>query len=69
MNMNKTALIFGISGQDGAYLAKLLIDKGYSVHGTSRDAEMNSFLSLLHLSHLIFFLYYLLYLLISLGLH
>ncbi len=44
--MGKTALIFGISGQDGAYLADLLISKGYIVHGTSRDAEMKSFNSL-----------------------
>lgn len=35
----KTALIFGISGQDGAYLAHMLLAKGYSVHGASRDAE------------------------------
>jgi GDPmannose 4,6-dehydratase len=34
----KTALIFGVSGQDGAYLAQLLLGKGYTVHGTSRDA-------------------------------
>lgn len=39
----KTALIFGISGQDGAYLAALLLAKGYRVHGTSRDAEINRF--------------------------
>lgn len=39
----KTALIFGISGQDGAYLAKALTDTGYHVHGTSRDREMSSF--------------------------
>lgn len=32
------ALICGVSGQDGAYLAKLLVDKGYGVVGTSRDA-------------------------------
>lgn len=44
--MSKTALIFGISGQDGAYLADLLIRKGYKVHGTSRDASKNQFLSL-----------------------
>ena len=44
--MNKIALIFGISGQDGAYLAKLLISKGYQVHGTSRDAEISEFSSL-----------------------
>jgi GDPmannose 4,6-dehydratase len=36
---NRTALILGITGQDGAYLAKLLLDKGYRVHGTSRDRE------------------------------
>jgi len=33
----KTALIFGITGQDGAYLAKQLLEEGYSVVGTSRD--------------------------------
>jgi GDPmannose 4,6-dehydratase len=42
----KTALIFGISGQTGAYLAHLLLDKGYRVLGTSRDAEVNSFTNL-----------------------
>ena len=42
----KKALIFGISGQDGAYLAKLLLDKGYEVHGTSRDHEIASFSNL-----------------------
>ncbi|WP_243359693.1 GDP-mannose 4,6-dehydratase [Fundidesulfovibrio terrae] len=36
----KSALIIGITGQDGAYLAKLLADKGYTVAGTSRDAPM-----------------------------
>ena len=39
----KTALICGVSGQDGAYLAKLLLDKGYRVYGGSRDAQMASF--------------------------
>ncbi len=33
----KTALIFGISGQDGTYLAKLLLEKDYKVFGVSRD--------------------------------
>ena len=47
--MCKTALIFGISGQDGAYLSQLLLQKGYKVHGTSRDAEVNNFSSLLFL--------------------
>jgi GDPmannose 4,6-dehydratase len=42
----KTALICGISGQDGAYLAQLLLNKGYTVCGTSRDAQMSSFSSL-----------------------
>lgn len=37
-----TALICGISGQDGAYLAQLLISKGYRVVGTARDAQMSS---------------------------
>ncbi len=41
--MSKRALICGISGQDGAYLARLLLEKGYEVWGTSRDAEMASF--------------------------
>ena len=35
--MAKTALICGIGGQDGSYLAKLLLDKGYRVVGTSRN--------------------------------
>ena len=39
----KTALISGISGQDGSYLAKLLLEKGYNVCGTSRDAQMSTF--------------------------
>lgn len=37
------AVICGISGQDGAYLASLLLGKGYEVYGTSRDAETTSF--------------------------
>ena len=42
----KKALICGISGQDGAYLARLLLDKGYRVHGASRDAQINPFANL-----------------------
>jgi GDPmannose 4,6-dehydratase len=34
---NKTALITGVTGQDGSYLAKLLIDKNYKVYGSTRD--------------------------------
>lgn len=45
----KKALICGISGQDGAYLAKLLLEKGYEVYGTSRDAQISSFRNLLRL--------------------
>lgn len=39
----KRALILGVSGQDGAYLSRFLLDKGYEVHGTSRDAELQPF--------------------------
>ena len=42
----KTALICGISGQDGAYLSQILLNKGYRVVGTSRDASTNSFKNL-----------------------
>lgn len=35
----KTALITGITGQDGAYLARLLLDKGYRVHGIKRRSS------------------------------
>ena len=37
--MAKTALITGITGQDGSYLAELLIEKGYEVHGIKRRAS------------------------------
>jgi GDPmannose 4,6-dehydratase len=46
----KTALICGVSGQDGAYLAKLLLEKGYRVFGTSRDAQIGNFTNLDRLS-------------------
>jgi GDPmannose 4,6-dehydratase len=36
---NKVALITGITGQDGAYLAEFLLDKGYTVHGIKRRAS------------------------------
>jgi GDPmannose 4,6-dehydratase len=47
--MKKTALITGIGGQDGAYLAQLLLKKGYVVFGTSRDAGVSGFSSLARL--------------------
>src|SRR5262249_11284514 len=40
--MNKTALITGISGQDGAYLAKFLLDKGYRVLGARRRTSSDT---------------------------
>ena len=40
--MNKTALITGISGQDGSYLAKLLLKKGYKVIGGERRSASGS---------------------------
>ena len=38
-NQKKTALITGITGQDGSYLAELLLDKGYEVHGIKRRSS------------------------------
>src|SRR6478752_983496 len=38
--MNKVALITGITGQDGAYLAELLLSKGYEVHGIKRRSSL-----------------------------
>ena len=37
--MTKTAVITGVTGQDGSYLAKLLLDKGYEVHGVARRSS------------------------------
>ncbi|MBY9068542.1 GDP-mannose 4,6-dehydratase [Hyphomonas sp. WL0036] len=39
MSSQKTALITGVTGQDGAYLARLLLDKGYVVHGVKRRSS------------------------------
>jgi len=38
--MDKTALITGVTGQDGAYLAEFLLDKGYVVHGVKRRSSL-----------------------------
>lgn len=46
LRAKRRALICGVSGQDGAYLALLLLGKGYEVWGTSRDAETSPFYSL-----------------------
>ena len=45
----KTALICGVSGQDGAYLASLLLSKDYKVVGTSRDASISGLTNLFRL--------------------
>ena len=44
--INKTALICGVSGQDGSYLAKFLLAKRYRVWGSSRDAQGSNFSNL-----------------------
>jgi GDPmannose 4,6-dehydratase len=48
--MKRTALILGVSGQDGSYLARLLLKKGYRVVGSSRDAQMSQFSNLIRLN-------------------
>ena len=45
----RRALICGVSGQDGSYLAQLLLNKGYEVWGSSRDAQISSFSGLYQL--------------------
>ena len=40
----KKALITGITGQDGAYLARFLLDRGYDVHGIKRSSSLADFL-------------------------
>jgi GDPmannose 4,6-dehydratase len=39
-NINEKALITGVTGQDGSYLAEFLLDKGYEVHGIKRRAAL-----------------------------
>src|SRR6202042_3561996 len=41
--MAKRALITGITGQDGSYLAELLLDKGYQVHGMARRLSSENY--------------------------
>jgi GDPmannose 4,6-dehydratase len=41
--MKKKALIIGISGQDGSYLAEFLLSKNFMVYGTSRDSDLSTF--------------------------
>ncbi len=47
--MTKSALITGITGQDGSYLAEFLLEKGYDVHGTYRRASTPTFDRIQHL--------------------
>lgn len=49
MNPTKHALITGITGQDGSYLAELLIEKGYYVHGLVRRSSSSNFGRIQHL--------------------
>ena len=41
--MTKSALITGVTGQDGSYLAELLLEKGYDVHAVVRRASTTNF--------------------------
>jgi GDPmannose 4,6-dehydratase len=47
--MQKRALITGVTGQDGSYLAEFLIDKGYEVHGTVRRSSVEKFERIQHI--------------------
>jgi GDPmannose 4,6-dehydratase len=47
--MSKRALITGVTGQDGSYLAELLLDKGYEVHGTVRRSSAPNLWRISHL--------------------
>ena len=47
--MQKTALITGITGQDGSYLAEFLLEKGYKVHGTHRRSSISNMGRIEHL--------------------
>ena len=50
-NDQKTALITGVTGQDGSYLAELLLEKGYAVHGIKRRASSFNTARVDHLYH------------------
>ena len=64
INTNKKALIIGVTGQDGSYLAESLIQKGYEVHGTKRrssslnTARIDHFYQDPHIDSRNFFLHY-----------
>jgi len=48
----KTALITGVNGQDGSYLAELLLSKGYEVHGTIRRSSFENSSKFQNIAHL-----------------
>ena len=50
--MSKVALITGITGQDGSYLAEFLLEKGYEVHGIVRRASISNTARIDHLINL-----------------
>ena len=47
--MAKTALITGVTGQDGSYLSEFLLEKGYEVHGIVRRASISNTVRIDHL--------------------
>lgn len=47
--INKKAIIFGVTGQDGTYLAEFLLEKGYDVWGASRDSKKTNLTNLVNL--------------------
>ena len=49
MNQKKRALITGITGQDGSYLAELLLEKGYTVYGLKRPSSLSNTARIVHL--------------------
>ena len=53
----KRALITGITGQDGSYLAELLLEKGYQVYGVMRRKSVADYGNVAHLKKEISFLY------------
>ena len=59
INMSKTALITGVTGQDGSFLAEFLLEKGYDVHGTIRRSSVDFRERIAHLEgHPAFHLHY-----------
>lgn len=57
MNLNKSALVTGITGQDGSYLAELLLEKGYKVYGIVRRKSVIDYGNVEHIKDKINFIY------------